>query len=173
MGNHKSAQAILQAPSAYLAKSIGSNVTHTANHTLENTWELTKVSIMWEILNCKVIQSPKFRQNLMDTGRGQLADNLIDPFWGSSFQGRRHYLLQQDWFARLLMELRKKTTSRTTDEPTKTPPPARPPPPGITQKERPARETPNRTTPTQAEKPLDTTPQQGPCNEDQLVWFFF
>ena len=106
MGDNRSAQAILQAPSAYLAKSIGSHLTQNANTNQIKSWDSTKLKIMWDILTHKINQSSSFKNNLLETGTKQLTHDLPDAFWGSSFQGRRHFLVQQDWFAKLLMALR-------------------------------------------------------------------
>ena len=105
--NHYAASAILQAPNAYVAKHIGNQIKQQCTpHTLKQ-WDHKKLEVMRDLLNQKFNQSKNFKDALLASGAQRLTHDLIDPFWGSSFSSRKHgHLIQQDWFAKVLMEVR-------------------------------------------------------------------
>ena len=104
--NNHAAAAILQAPNAYVAKSIGNSINKQCTNKQKQNWDLHKLDIMRDILRNKFQQSNHFRTALLATGDKKLTHDLIDPFWGSFFSRKQGQLIQQDWFSKLLMDLR-------------------------------------------------------------------
>ena len=109
VNNHQAAAAILQAPHAYLAKSIGNSVNKKCTHTQKKSWDHHKLDIMRDIIKHKYSQSELFREHLLGTKGAEITHNLVDSFWGSSFFcSKRGQLQQSNWFSTILMEERAK-----------------------------------------------------------------
>ncbi len=88
----KLAEDILKAPTPRRAHQIASVMPKDRD---------LQVNVLWDVINIKADQYPKFKAELLNTGNKTLIENTNDPFWGRGKDGNG-----RNMFGNMLQDLR-------------------------------------------------------------------
>lgn len=84
---------IRNARSAYAAKVIaGENI-----QSVKENWLSQRLSVMEDVLRCKIAQHPHVCKKLLETGEGLIIEDTDDSFWGKGSSGDGQNHLGQLW----------------------------------------------------------------------------